>query len=353
MPEGTARPLLSIGVPVYNGARHLRAALDSLLAQDERDLELVISDNASTDETPSICAEYVEKDSRVRYCRNEQNIGAAANFNRAFELCSGQFFMWGSDDDVWEPRFASNCIDALKRNAEAVLCTSFVQVIDDDGLPHPDERYEPMDTTGMDPAQRVRRLLERPLWYDMYSVFRPEALRRTGLYAPTFGGDVHLLLELALLGEFLVVPERLFNYRVPHLKKTPSDQASEIGADVRDRAQYARPWSFLASDLTKVIEQSGSEASAISRMTSDFVDILSRDGSFWGRAILLERGWVFVPPRWIARRDLRATMYPDRPESTWITITKRVWLLLIRLGVLVKGLGRRVVRHARRNQPVD
>src|SRR5687768_11933299 len=97
------KPLVTIGLPVFNGEKYLRNALNDLLAQDCRDFELVICDNGSTDSTPKICAEYAAKDSRIRIERSEQNLGAIKNFNKAFELCSGTYFMWAAHDDGWAP----------------------------------------------------------------------------------------------------------------------------------------------------------------------------------------------------------------------------------------------------------
>src|SRR5436190_12174806 len=93
-------PIVSIGLPVFNGERYLRQALDSLLGQDFQDFELIISDNASTDRTAEICRAYVAKDRRIRYYRNESNIGSAPNYRRVFELARGEFFKWCSHDDV-------------------------------------------------------------------------------------------------------------------------------------------------------------------------------------------------------------------------------------------------------------
>ena len=73
-------PLISVGMPVYNGEAYLRDALDSLLSQTFRDFELIISDNASLDTTEAICREYAGSDSRIRYIRQTENLGAAANF---------------------------------------------------------------------------------------------------------------------------------------------------------------------------------------------------------------------------------------------------------------------------------
>src|SRR5690348_2643366 len=94
------RPRVSIGLPVYNGGRHLRAALDSLLAQTFGDFELIISDNASTDGTESICRGYAKRDDRIRYFRTKQNVGAAANFNRVFDFSRGDYFKWSGHDSV-------------------------------------------------------------------------------------------------------------------------------------------------------------------------------------------------------------------------------------------------------------
>ena len=178
---GTSAPLLSIGLAVYNGERHLAQAIDSLLAQDVGDFELIISDNASTDATEAICREYAAADPRVRYIRNAENIGAAANYNRVFELSTGRYFMWGSDDDVWDPRFASACIAKLEDSPLAVQCTSRMALIGEDGGPVSDT-YEPLDTEGMPVEARAHELVARIRWYEIYSVFRPNVLRETSLF---------------------------------------------------------------------------------------------------------------------------------------------------------------------------
>jgi hypothetical protein len=344
----TPTPLLSIGVPVYNGARHLRSALDSLLDQDVEDFELVILDNASSDSTPEICAEYVAKDTRVRYERNESNIGAAGNFNRVFELCRGRYFMWGSDDDIWDPRFASACIARLETHPDAVLCTSGAQIIGDDGAPLP-VPYEALDTDGLPAEDRIHQFLSRTIWYDVYSVIRPEALRQTGMYSSTFGGDVHLLLELLLLGDFLAVPETLFKYRYPQQLKTSKQQAAEIGADPAERFQHEEPWSYLASDLASVIESAGLPQAAVQTILADFVEILSRKESSWGRTILRERGWIVFPPDWATRKELAAALHPQAPLTGAAYAIKRVQRSVIWLGVRVKAAGRAMLRLLRRS----
>lgn len=97
--------LVSVGMPVYNGEAFLRDALNSLLSQTHGNLEIIISDNCSTDKTEQICLEYKAKDSRIRYVRQALNIGATANFNYVLKQASGEYFLWAAHDDRWSPNY--------------------------------------------------------------------------------------------------------------------------------------------------------------------------------------------------------------------------------------------------------
>src|SRR4030042_4089054 len=125
-----SKPLVSIGMAVHNGERYIRQALDSLLAQDYDNFELIISDNASTDKTREICLAYAAKDKRVRYYRNQTNVGALRNFDRVFELSSGEYFMWACHDDYWKPRYLSSCLEAFNISEAIVLVGTECDSID-------------------------------------------------------------------------------------------------------------------------------------------------------------------------------------------------------------------------------
>jgi glycosyltransferase involved in cell wall biosynthesis len=114
--------LVSIGMPVCNGAKFITEALDSILNQTFENFELIVSDNASTDETGKICREYMAKDSCIRYYRSKQNFGAAWNFNHVFKLSSGKYFKWAAHDDVIAPDFPLKCVEVLERDPSVVLC---------------------------------------------------------------------------------------------------------------------------------------------------------------------------------------------------------------------------------------
>ena len=288
---GAAAPLLSIGLAVYNGERHLAQAIDSLLAQDVGDLELIISDNASTDATEAICREYAAADPRIRYSRNAENIGAAANYNRVFELSTGRYFMWGSDDDIWDPRFASACIAKLEDSPRAVQCTSRIALIGEDGEPVSDA-YEPLDTEGMPVEARAHELVSRIRWYEIYSVFRPSILRDTSLFRAEFGGDVCLLMELTLLGEFVTVPQTLLSYRLQDTPKTADELVVEIGSDrASEVAPATAAWTGLARALLGVVAAADLDSATISRIREDIASTLSLENREWRTILLDEAGY--------------------------------------------------------------
>lgn len=115
-------PAVSIGMPVYNGAQYIREALDSLLAQTFTDFELVISDNASSDATQVICEEFARRDSRIRYVRQSENKGAAANFRFVLDCAQADLFMWAAYDDLWAPNYLMDATALLAdRNIDFVF----------------------------------------------------------------------------------------------------------------------------------------------------------------------------------------------------------------------------------------
>ena len=93
------KTVVSVGLPVRNGAERIEHVVRSVLDQDHENLELVICDNASTDDTEELCRELANQDSRIVYHRNPVNIGLLNNFIRVMQLSSGTFFRWVGDDD--------------------------------------------------------------------------------------------------------------------------------------------------------------------------------------------------------------------------------------------------------------
>jgi glycosyltransferase involved in cell wall biosynthesis len=208
------QPMISIGMPVYNGENYIAAALDSILAQSFADFELIVSDNASTDATAEICRSYQARDPRIRYYRNPGNLGAAKNHNRVFELSCGKYFKWACHDDVLAPDFLSQCVAVLEQDPSVVLCHSRITLLDEFN-----KRTVPLPATFAEgaspsPARRFGGVIVHDRsCADIYGVIRADALRQTSLIAPYVGSDRILRAELALRGRFHEIPEHLFFLR--------------------------------------------------------------------------------------------------------------------------------------------
>ncbi|MFO0982808.1 MAG: glycosyltransferase family 2 protein [Planctomycetota bacterium] len=212
MPDSA--PRVSIAVPVYNGERFLRRALDSLIGQDFRDLEIIVCDNASTDGTAAICREYERRDPRVRYSRSPINVGASGNFNRAVELARGEYFKWLAHDDECEPTFVTRCLAEHQAAPHLVLVYPRTMFIDDASQPIEPDR-EAIDVRGARPHQRLARLVDKlNLCNPHLGLIRTSALRQTRRIGGFIAADYVLLAELAMLGEFREIPEYLLKRRI-------------------------------------------------------------------------------------------------------------------------------------------
>lgn len=201
---------LSIGMPVFNGEKYLKEALDSILAQSYPDFELIISDNASTDRTPQICRAYAAKDSRIRYYRNKRNVGASKNFNRVFKLSSGKYFKWAAHDDLLAPEFLSRCINVLDQDSSIVLCYTKASWIDEHGKLVSTQDYK-MRIDSQKPHERFGELLS--FHYPpnaIFGVMRAGSLRMTPLIGEYIGSDRNLLAEIGLIGRIHEIAEYLF-----------------------------------------------------------------------------------------------------------------------------------------------
>lgn len=218
-------PRVSVGLPVWNGEKYLGLALDSILQQDYTDFELIISDNASTDATQNICREYAAKDPRIRYYRNDKNIGASGNFNRVFELAQGEFFHWAAHDDVNLPGLLRRCIEVIDQApATVVLVAPKSETVDENGN-ITDIHVESLDTRRPRPHHRMQDVLRKVFWATaLFGLFRTDALRRTHLIQPFFAADNVLLVEIALIGEIWELPETLFQRRLHSGMSTSANQ---------------------------------------------------------------------------------------------------------------------------------
>ncbi|MEW6694014.1 MAG: glycosyltransferase [Pseudomonadota bacterium] len=193
-----SKPQVSIGMPVYNGAKFIREALDSLLAQTFTDFELIISDNASTDETEAICREYAAKDKRIHYIRQRENLGATANFKYVLDEAVGEYFMWAAADDVWDKNWLAVLYPVARENN----CLAFgtVRAIDEAGqMVHHPANNRLFSYTGIRLLRRIKYALEPNILgkaNPIYSVFPKELIDEDAvnvLSSGVFAADTFLL----------------------------------------------------------------------------------------------------------------------------------------------------------------
>jgi glycosyltransferase involved in cell wall biosynthesis len=204
-------PLVTIGMPVYNEERFLQHALDSLLAQDYANLQILISDNASTDATGDIGRQAAEADKRVLYTCTDENIGVAANFRRVADMAQGKYFIWAAGHDEWSSDLISSSVDMLESNPSAAIAFADSHWMGESGdRDDRDTAYE--DTRGKSLFGRFFTVF----WGNMHpvlSLMRLDYLRRTKNIQAFAGADLVLLSEMALQGDFVRVPDAWWHRR--------------------------------------------------------------------------------------------------------------------------------------------
>ena len=197
-------PTVSVGLPVFNGENFLKQTILSILDQEFADLELIISDNASTDNTAEICQYFASLDSRVTYLRLLENRGAAYNYNAVFRASTGRYFKWAAHDDVLRPRFLSKCISAHeKAPGELSIVYPKTEYIDATGSvigPH-EGRQRAESNYAIVRAFQV--LQSMGMAAPVFGVFDAEKLRRTNLIGSFASSDYALILQASFFGKIV------------------------------------------------------------------------------------------------------------------------------------------------------
>jgi glycosyltransferase involved in cell wall biosynthesis len=211
--DSSSIPLVTIGMPVYNGARYLEEAIRSILNQTEKDFVLLISDNCSTDATPAICQHLASEDSRITYVRQSRNLGAVGNFEFVLRTARSPFFMWAAHDDTRSPDCLSEALTVLSANPEAAGCAMAVQIVDEGGLPI---RFvaAPCSKIGSDDlVQRCRSADLDPGGFAVYSLFRREMLPAFGDQSDFNGFHHSYVFKVVLRGPLVTTERALLVYR--------------------------------------------------------------------------------------------------------------------------------------------
>jgi Glycosyl transferase family 2 len=202
-------PLVSVGIPTFNRAAKLARAADSVLAQTLADIELVISDNASSDDTESICRALAERDARVRYLRSHVNRGPTANFNALFEELRGDHVMLLSDDDWLDNDYVAECLAELNRRLELVLVCGRARYLRDQSVVR-----EGVDMQ-LDQDSPVRRVISYLSEVDengvFYGLMSRAVLQRAAPMRNVLGNDWLLVAAVAAQGKVATITTTAVN----------------------------------------------------------------------------------------------------------------------------------------------
>ena len=209
-------PRVSVGIPVYNGEKYLAEAIESALSQTYSDFEVVIADNASTDKTPDICKVFAEKDERVRYVRNPENLGASPNYRRVFELARGEYFCWMPADEAMLPQYLEKLVAVLDNEPDVVLAFPRYRIRTNSEETRPQLSSREADLRHPTARERVHKMFHErivgPNW-PIFGLYRKDVLAQTQLLRPLIGADDYVTLEMVLKGKLGQVPEELYVLR--------------------------------------------------------------------------------------------------------------------------------------------
>jgi glycosyltransferase involved in cell wall biosynthesis len=222
------KPMLTIGLPVYNGENGIRRSIDSILAQTFTDFELIISDNASTDSTSDICSEYEKKDSRVRHVRHSETRNFMINWRFPVEQAKGKYFMWISDDDIWEDTFVEKNIEILESHPKVVGSISNIKLFGPNIKNYMSNSKESQSklkivrsVTGTY-EEKVKKILEFNWCLNLYSIFRTKELKKSLVYTVLISWDFAVMLSVIEFGEFYVLDEVLLKRGTEGATSNPS-----------------------------------------------------------------------------------------------------------------------------------
>jgi glycosyltransferase involved in cell wall biosynthesis len=215
-------------MPTFNAAATIGTAIESLLAQTFGDIELVVSDNASTDGTWDIIGEYMQRDRRVRGVRQVRNIGANANYCAVVQVARGRYFKWASSNDWCAPQFLQACVQCLAGETDVVMVAPRTRLFESVVERHTDYQGD-IACMHPNPADRFIHVgSQLALNNVMNGVVRLDALRATRLIEHYPGADVVLVGHLALMGKIALLDERLFYRRMDAATATRMMSAAAV-----------------------------------------------------------------------------------------------------------------------------
>jgi glycosyltransferase involved in cell wall biosynthesis len=252
-------PLVTLGVPVRNGAETLATALDSIVAQDHPNIEVVISDNASTDGTQAIIADFAARYPFIRVIRQAEPLTAIENFMVVMREARGEFFAWCAHDDTRSPDFVSRLLDMFSDPA-TVLAFGDLYIWDGRSPPRLRADYDFANES----LSRIRRLQKAANMqcYHIYGLWRLVALRAIRYRYAHWWSDLPLILAAASIGTFRYVAGPRFIY----LEVVKSPQARAAYQDNRPGVGRLANFAALYCSILLTVGRTGGMWSAVAAL---------------------------------------------------------------------------------------
>ena len=254
-------PLVTVGIPAYNERRFIAEAIESVLEQTFTDFELLISDDASSDGTAEICAEFAARDRRIRFVRQSQNLGPFLNLKYVTDHAAGALLVWLAHDDMLGRTYLEECVAQLRSRPRDVLVSTDFKIIDEAGKLICVESLASI-RANIPWKRRRAEFFRFPVYsnvfYSFYGMMRTDAGKRMfgQLKRPKYMSQIELpvLARLATLGEISSFPSASRYYRRVNTSLYHTEQKSIARKSrVRQIATQARHFGKLIADQVSVL----------------------------------------------------------------------------------------------------
>jgi glycosyltransferase domain-containing protein len=239
-------PLVTIGILTYNRAHLLGQAINSAVSQSYSNLEIIVSDDNSKDNTEAIVREYERNDSRIRYIRR-RGVGMTQNFVDTLNDAQGEYFMWLCDDDYLALSFVAKALDFLQANSDYSTACGTTKFMLKGELQN---RTEIFDLVANQGTERVEVYFKKVISnIILYGLMRRQQIKNL-IYPDTFGADLLWSCQVAFLGKTKILPDTFFYYSIDGI----SQQTSNLKAYYSSTSnKQINPYEILRSAAIQLI----------------------------------------------------------------------------------------------------
>lgn len=201
-------PLVSVGFPIRNGEKTLERAINSILCQTEKNFELIISDNNSNQKTKKLLIKIKNKDSRIKYYRQDKTLTIFKNFDFVLKKSTGKYFLWIAHDDSRDPDYIKNLVSSLAHDANSILAFGDLKYLNDKGSQKIKFDFQ------TEKNNILNRIIKTTFiqCFHIYGVWKTEYVKKLSFNGTSWWGDLPFMMGACCLGTFKYVPGTNFYY---------------------------------------------------------------------------------------------------------------------------------------------